>query len=71
METSEKVIRVLAEELEINGGRLIHPTRLAVSGTIAGPGLFELLAHIGRETVVVRLRRAAEYVRMKDKKDIV
>ena len=66
VETSEKVIRGLAEELEINGGKLIHPTRLAVSGTIAGPGLFELLAHIGRETVVARLRRAAEYVRMKD-----
>ncbi len=38
-------------------GALVHPVRVAVSGLSEGPGLFEMLALLGRETVCARLRR--------------
>ena len=59
----EAATRKLAEELEISGAKLIHPVRLAVTGLTYGPGLFELLSLVGRERVVSRMRRAAEYIR--------
>lgn len=49
----------LAEKLEIKKARLIHPTRLAVSGISVGPGLYELLEILGQAVVVERLRKAA------------
>ncbi len=59
-ETTEAVLRALAEEHEAGAGRIIHPTRLAVSGTNVGPSLFGMLGVLGRETCVRRLRRAVE-----------
>ena len=41
-------------------GAVVHPLRVAVSGVAEGPGLFEMLAIIGRERVCARLRKAAE-----------
>ena len=46
-----------AEENRITAGILIHPTRLAISGVSFGPGLFELMALLGKETVIRRLKR--------------
>lgn len=63
--TAEEDVRVLAEEIGVGAGKLIHPVRLAVTGTTQGPGLFELLAVIGKERVVARLRSAAGHVRAK------
>ncbi len=44
-------------------GALVHPVRVAVSGLAEGPGLFEMLALIGRERVCLRLRRVAQCLR--------
>ncbi len=62
-ETTEEATRALSEELEVGAGKLIHPTRLAVTGTTRGPGLFELLTLIGRERVIERMRKAAAFIR--------
>ena len=51
----EDALRVLAEELDVSAGKLIHPTRLAVTGRGASPGLFEVLELIGRERSLARL----------------
>ena len=61
--STEEATRQLAVELDIGGGKLIHPTRLAVTGMTTGPGLFELLALLGRDTVVKRMRKAELYIR--------
>ena len=58
-EAAEEALRELAEERSAGAGRIIHPTRLAVSGVSAGPGLFEMLVAVGQEATVRRLRRAA------------
>ncbi len=61
-ETTEHLIRILDEELDVSAGKLIHPVRLACSGVTGGPGIFDMLEALGRETVVRRLRRAADWI---------
>lgn len=51
-------LRDLAASRKVGAGRIIHPVRLAVSGTTAGPGLFALLRVLGQRTCVRRLRNA-------------
>ncbi len=58
----ETLYRAHAEEAGVSAGALIHPTRLAVSGVSFGPGLFELLEVLGKETIARRMRRAIEWV---------
>ena len=57
-ETLESELRRIAMEQSVGAGRIIHPVRLAVSGTTAGPGLFALLQMLGRDTCIRRMRTA-------------
>ena len=59
-ESTEAVMRQLAEDEDAGFGRIIHPVRLATTGTTAGAGMFETLMLIGRAATIRRLRRAAE-----------
>jgi len=52
----EQAIRDLAAELDVKAGILINGARAAVTGQAAGPGLFEVLAAVGKERVLHRLR---------------
>ncbi len=52
----EEAIRGLAAELDIKAGILINGARTAVTGQAAGPGLFDILAAVGKRRVVHRLR---------------
>jgi glutamyl-tRNA synthetase len=61
-QTAEETLYSLAEELGVKPALLIHPTRLAVSGLTGGPSLFEMLAAIGKERVVERMKRAIDYI---------
>jgi glutamyl-tRNA synthetase len=61
-QTAEDTLYALAEELEAKPAELIHPTRLAVSGLTGGPSLFEMLAAIGREHVITRMKKAVAYI---------
>jgi len=54
----EQALRSLAEELGLKASALIHPTRVALSGRTTGPGLFEMMAVLGRARTLARLRRA-------------
>ncbi len=55
---AESVLRALAEEKSISAAKIIHPTRVALSGRTAGPGLFEMIETLGKSRVISRLRRA-------------
>jgi len=57
---AENVIRDMAETLSIKPGILINGIRTAVTGQLAGPGLFDILIIIGRRRVVERLRNASK-----------
>jgi len=57
---AENVIRDMAETLDIKPGVLINGIRTAVTGQLAGPGLFDILITIGQRRVVERLRKASK-----------
>ena len=57
-EALEEVIRGYAEELSVGAGKVIHPLRVAVTGRAVSPGIFEVLALLGRDTVLARLDEA-------------
>ena len=57
---TEKALRALAEEKAVKAGLLINASRVALTGQAVAPGLFEVMAVLGRERVVRRLERAAE-----------
>jgi glutamyl-tRNA synthetase len=59
-ESIEKAMRALAEELEMNAAKLIHPTRVALTGIAATPGLFEVMEILGRDAVLRRIQKARE-----------
>ncbi|MBI1746196.1 MAG: glutamate--tRNA ligase [Acidobacteria bacterium] len=54
----EVIYKEIASSLGVSNSELIHPTRLAISGLAGGPGLFELMEVLGRDTVIRRIRRA-------------
>ncbi len=55
IESTESALRELAEELSIKPAQLIHPLRLAVSGVLTGPGIFELLEYLGKDETLERI----------------
>jgi glutamyl-tRNA synthetase len=59
----EPALRGAAERLGVPAAKLIHPARLAVTGKEVGPSLFEILALLGREVTVRRLRALAALLR--------
>ncbi|HID93514.1 MAG TPA: glutamate--tRNA ligase [bacterium (Candidatus Stahlbacteria)] len=64
LENIELSVRSLAKELNIKAGKLIHTTRLALTGKTVGPSLFHIVEVLGKEEVISRLNKAIEFVRM-------
>jgi glutamyl-tRNA synthetase len=65
VESLENALRKLAEELEMKAALLIHPTRLALTGTTKGPSLFELIELLGKKKCLLRIEKAIEFIRSK------
>ncbi|MBI2247357.1 MAG: glutamate--tRNA ligase [Armatimonadetes bacterium] len=59
----ETIVREMATDLGLQTGEIIHPVRVALTGKTAGPGLFELMALLGRDRVVQRLDSAIDWIR--------
>ncbi len=56
----EAACRAFTERLGIKFGSFVHPVRAALTGTDKGPGLFDVVFLLGKETCVRRLRAAAD-----------
>jgi len=54
----ETMLKGTAAKLGVKPAALIHPTRLAVTGSNAGPSLYHLLEVLGKEKVLARINRA-------------
>lgn len=63
VENTEKAYRNLMEELNIQGGQIIHPTRLALTGRTVSPGLFDVMALLGQKRCLERLDQAIGLIR--------
>jgi glutamyl-tRNA synthetase len=58
----EAAVRRTAEEQGIKAGTLIHAARVAATGRTASPGIFEVLALLGRDRVVARLEQLVAFL---------
>jgi len=54
----EATLKSTAKKLGLKVGAIVHPTRLAVTGSNVGPSLYHLLEVLGKEKVVARIDRA-------------
>ncbi|MDI6735311.1 MAG: glutamate--tRNA ligase [bacterium] len=53
----EMCIRRLAEELRIKAADIIHPLRAALTGSKVSPGIFEVVALLGKKIVTERISK--------------
>ena len=59
-ESLEQIYRDYAEKNQLKAADVIHPTRLALTGSTVGPSLFELMSILGYEIVIDRLTKFIE-----------
>jgi glutamyl-tRNA synthetase len=58
----EEAARALAAETGVGLGSLAQPARLALTGSLASPPLFEVIEVLGRETALRRMAAFADRV---------
>jgi glutamyl-tRNA synthetase len=54
----EGALKSTAAKLGVKVGAIVHPTRLAATGSPVGPSLYHLLEVLGKEKVLARIERA-------------
>jgi glutamyl-tRNA synthetase len=54
----EAALKTTAAKLGVKIGAIVHPTRLATTGSNVGPSLYHLLEVLGKEKVIARIDRA-------------
>ena len=59
-ENIESEVREMANQLNLKGKQIIHPTRVSLSGKTVGPGLFLLMEVLGKETNIKRLEKTID-----------
>ena len=60
-EDYEKALTETTEQLNIGKGKIIHPLRLAVSGTGSGPGVYDIVKIIGKDESIKRIDGAIDF----------
>jgi len=60
--STEQILRSFAEEKGIKAGALINGSRVALTGQGVAPSLFAVMAALGKDRVVTRLKAAGEIV---------
>ena len=54
----ERALRATAESMQIGAAKLIHPLRVALTGSAVSPGIFDVLVVLGRDTALARIDTA-------------
>lgn len=63
----EDDVRGVAEALGVGAGKVIHPLRVALTGQMSSPGIFEVLVLLGRERALRRIDEALARLRDAEK----
>ncbi len=61
----EDVFKAVMEETELKLGKIAQPVRVALTGRTASPGIFEIIAILGKDRVLPRLRKAIGFIETK------
>lgn len=59
---TEEAYQKLIGDLGIKAGEIIHPTRLALTGRMVSPGLYDVMALLGKECCLARLKQAERFI---------
>lgn len=62
LESTEAILRSLAEQEGVKAGLLINAVRVALTGQGVAPGLFEVMQALGRRRTIGRIQRLGEYL---------
>jgi glutamyl-tRNA synthetase len=63
--TQEGAFKKVMEVTGLGFGKIAQPVRVALTGTPVSPGIFEVIAVLGKDRVLARLRAAVEYIESK------
>jgi glutamyl-tRNA synthetase len=61
-EELKRVVERIAEELEVNMGKVAQPLRVAIVGRAASPGIDETLMLVGKDATLRRIDKALVYI---------
>jgi glutamyl-tRNA synthetase len=65
-ENLEDVFRAVMDQTGLKLGKIAQPVRVALTGKTASPGIFEIIAILGRDRVIPRLRKAIRFIEEKN-----
>ena len=61
--TIEALYNEIAADRQLALGKVVHPTRLALTGRTVSPGLFDVMVLLGKEKTIERLEKAIVYIK--------
>ena len=61
-ENTEKEVKEWITKKEIGFGKIMQPLRLSLVGKLAGPHLFDIIAMIGKEESIKRIKNAIQNI---------
>lgn len=61
--STEVIYNKIAADNGLALGKVIHPTRLALTGRTVSPGMFDVMVLLGKEKTLARMRKAVEYIK--------
>jgi glutamyl-tRNA synthetase len=64
LQSTEEILRCLAEKEGVKAGLLINALRVGLTGQGVAPGLFEIMQVLGRRRTLARMQRLADYLRL-------
>lgn len=63
LETTEAAYNKIVADNNLALGKVIHPTRLALTGRTVSPGMFDVMVLLGKEKTLARLYKAVEFIK--------
>ena len=60
--STEKLYNDIAERTGLALGKVIHPTRLALTGRTVSPGLFDVMLLLGKDKTIKRIKDAIAFI---------
>ena len=62
----ENLFKKIAEKAELKLGKLAQPVRVALTGSTASPGIYEVILLLGKATTLKRLNEAVSFIEKQD-----
>lgn len=64
--SQESAFKAVMEKTGLGFGKIAQPVRLALTGTVVSPGIFEVIEVLGKDRVLTRLKAAVEFIESRD-----